>query len=197
MLKIFFKGVTKHGHFRNNHLMKTCLSRRNFLSSAYELESEFNSRLNNKILKQVNPSNMYLELDQQYNRHKKLHAIDVDLYVNSISNDAYTEELEDILYKFRLTPSTVDTMDSTQHAVIRLYLKLNKTQELLEILDDRLNYGVFPGEIIIITTCAAMHLSSILKLTEYLTYEKINITNENGRAVDNIKSSHTEVHVMS
>ncbi|KAI5702987.1 hypothetical protein M8J76_012074 [Diaphorina citri] len=111
---------------------------------------------------------MYLELDQQYNRHKKLHAIDVDLYVNSISNDAYTEELEDILYKFRLTPSTVDTMDSTQHAVIRLYLKLNKTQELLEILDDRLNYGVFPDEY-----CNNLLINHFIKSNNYRDASKI------------------------
>lgn len=145
MLKILFKGVTNQCPVRNNSL-RTYLFKRNFLSSAYELESEFNSRLNNKILKQVNPSSMYLELDQQFNRHKKLHAIDVDLYVNSLSNDTYTEELEDILYKFRLTPTTIDMMESTTHAFIRLYLKLNKVHDLLQILDDRLNYGIFPGE---------------------------------------------------
>lgn len=145
MLKILFKGVTNQCPVRNNSL-RTYLFKRNFLSSAYELESEFNSRLNNKILKQVNPSSMYLELDQQFNRHKKLHAIDVDLYVNSLSNDTYTEELEDILYKFRLTPTTIDMMESTTHAFIRLYLKLNKVHDLLQILDDRLNYGIFPDE---------------------------------------------------
>uniref|UniRef100_A0A8D8M0J4 28S ribosomal protein S27, mitochondrial n=1 Tax=Cacopsylla melanoneura TaxID=428564 RepID=A0A8D8M0J4_9HEMI len=146
MLKFVFKGLANQSSLRNYNLVQSCLFKRNFLSSAYELEPEYNARLNNNILKQVNPSSMYLELDQQYNRHKKLYAIDVDLYVNSITNDIYTEELEDILYKFRLTPTTIDMMDSTQHAVIRLYLKLNKIQELLTILDDRLNYGIFPGE---------------------------------------------------
>uniref|UniRef100_A0A8D8VE61 28S ribosomal protein S27, mitochondrial n=1 Tax=Cacopsylla melanoneura TaxID=428564 RepID=A0A8D8VE61_9HEMI len=146
MLKFVFKGLANQSSLRNYNLVQSCLFKRNFLSSAYELEPEYNARLNNNILKQVNPSSMYLELDQQYNRHKKLYAIDVDLYVNSITNDIYTEELEDILYKFRLTPTTIDMMDSTQHAVIRLYLKLNKIQELLTILDDRLNYGIFPDE---------------------------------------------------
>lgn len=146
MLKILFKSVSNQSPLRSSNIVRSCILNRSFLSGAYELESEFNARLSNKILKQVNPSSMYLELDQQYNRHKKLHAIDIDLYVNSISSDVHTEELEDVLYKFRLTPSTKDMMDSTTHAFIRLYLKLNKIQELLNILDDRLNFGIFPGE---------------------------------------------------
>ncbi|KAL1459227.1 hypothetical protein WDU94_011233 [Cyamophila willieti] len=111
---------------------------------------------------------MYLELDQQYNRHKKLHAIDIDLYVNSITDDVYTEELEDILYKFRLTPTTIDMMDSTQHAVIRLYLKLNKIQELLTILDDRLNYGIFPDEY-----CNNLLMNYFIKANNYRDAAKI------------------------
>lgn len=147
MLKIIQRSVSKHTAFGNCNPLRTHLFKRNFLSSAYELESEFNARLNNNIIKQVNPSSMYLELDQQYNRHQNLYPIDVDLYVNSITDEVYSDELEDILYKFRLTPSTADMLESTPHAFIRLYLKLNKVQELLHILDDRLNYGIFPGEL--------------------------------------------------
>jgi len=47
------------------------------------------------------------------------------------------------MHKHRMTEETTNTMDSTGHSLIRAFLDRFQMQELLDILDDRLSYGVF------------------------------------------------------
>jgi len=53
------------------------------------------------------------------------------------------DEIEELIYRLRKSPATADTLPSTSHAIIRAFLESERTEDLLRILDDRMNYGVF------------------------------------------------------
>jgi len=54
------------------------------------------------------------------------------------------DQMEELLHQFRRTPQTWLTMESTHHAVVRACLAQNRTDNLMRMLDDPLNYGLFP-----------------------------------------------------
>jgi Mitochondrial 28S ribosomal protein S27. len=87
-----------------------------------------------------------------------------------MDSEAYIEELEDLLYKLRLCPNTTDTLPSTHHSVIRSYIAFGKHNELLRVLDDRLNFGIFPDDY-----CTALLMDTFLKEKNYTGKELNNI----------------------
>ncbi len=54
------------------------------------------------------------------------------------------EQLEELLHQFRRTPQTVSTLDSTHHAVVRSCISEGRSDNLMRMLDDPLNFGLFP-----------------------------------------------------
>ncbi|XP_050308082.1 28S ribosomal protein S27, mitochondrial [Anthonomus grandis grandis] len=116
---------------------------RTFLSQAYYCDDVWNRRLNSPLLQKVNNEELYYELDQRYQKSKQLNALDIDIFANSIQSDLFCDELLDMVHKLRLTADTFNTPESTSHAVVRLLLKYDKSDDLLDALDDRLNYGLF------------------------------------------------------
>ncbi|XP_014670511.1 PREDICTED: 28S ribosomal protein S27, mitochondrial-like [Priapulus caudatus] len=71
-------------------------------------------------------------------------AVDVDIFANNITDPVQLYDLENILSKFRRTKHTIYTMDSTHYAVVRAFLEFKQEDRLLEILENRLLYGIFP-----------------------------------------------------
>lgn len=122
---------------------KKCRNR-TFLSEAYRCTDAWNKRLDSSLLSKVNSGEMFIDLDQKFQSVGKVHAVDIDIYANVLQGDEHTDELIDVLHRFRLTPETSSTMDSTHHAVIRNLLENNKFEDLMMILHDRINYGIFP-----------------------------------------------------
>lgn len=116
---------------------------RTFLSPAYYCNEVWDRRLNSPILQKVNVDEFFYELDQRYQKTKELSAVDVDIFVNAIKNENYVEELLDILYKLRLTAETCNTLNSTTHGAVRLLMQYGTLENLANVLDDRLNYGLF------------------------------------------------------
>ena len=70
--------------------------------------------------------------------------MDVDIYINSVYKAENQDELEHIVKRFRSTKLTINTLDSTHHAVCRFYLQNGKRDQLLKVLNERVKYGVFP-----------------------------------------------------
>jgi len=64
-------------------------------------------------------------------------------FVNKVTEEENLEELEELIYRLRKSPSAADTLPSTGHAVIRTLCQLDKTDMLFRILNDRMNYGIF------------------------------------------------------
>lgn len=129
----------------------TCLTARqlrrtrSFLTDAYQCNEVWQERLNCSLLKKVEPEMMYHKLSSMLDSDKKqINAIDLDLFANSLTDKTYLEELEDLVYRFRLSAQAGTLLPSTHHAVIRLFLISDNTEDLMRILKDRLNYGIFP-----------------------------------------------------
>lgn len=124
---------------------KNATQRRSFLSEAYRCEEAWNRRLESPLLQKIEPMTMFAELDQKYGSVGKVSAVDVDIFVNSVNDNTYVEEVMKILHNLRQSTETTNILDSTHHATIRYFLQHNFIQELHEILSDRLNYGIFPN----------------------------------------------------
>ncbi|KAJ8946701.1 hypothetical protein NQ318_006959 [Aromia moschata] len=70
-------------------------------------------------------------------------AVDVDIFVNSTTDNSYIDENLDLVHKLRLSADTGNTLPSTSHALIRMLIQCENKDDLLNSLDDRLNYGLF------------------------------------------------------
>ncbi|CAB4064592.1 MRPS27 [Lepeophtheirus salmonis] len=57
----------------------------------------------------------------------------MDIFANAVTSVTQCDPLEDLLHRFRRTPQSFKTLPSTHHAVVRAYLSLGKTEELLRI----------------------------------------------------------------
>ena len=101
-------------------------------------------------------------MNQKFQQKQRVSPIDVDIYINSIHKLENQEELEHVLRKFRSSKFTIDTFDSTHHAVCRFYLHNHKVDRLLEILNNRYEYGIFPD-----TFCYNMILNFCLKNNQF------------------------------
>lgn len=116
---------------------------RTLLSEAYKCSTSWNNRLSSPIFQKVDPDKLYYELENNFGPNGKATAIDVDIYANSVNNIDHLDSLADLLHKLRLSRETSNTLDSTSHAVIRIFHDLGEHNELLTILNDRINYGIF------------------------------------------------------
>lgn len=117
--------------------------KRTFLTNAYSCTEAWISRTSTPILSKVNLNDFYNMLDQSYSSKGVISATDVDIFANAIKDANYLDELRDLLYKLRLSSETGGTLPSTHYATIRNYTDFGNTQDLLEILKDPLNYGIF------------------------------------------------------
>lgn len=118
-------------------------SLRTFLSQAYACNEVWSNRLNNPLIQKVNLDDLYYDLDQRFNKTRTISAVDVDVFATAVRDDVFCDELMDLVHKLRLSADSSNTLPSTPHALIRSLLSANRDEDLLRVLDDRLNYGVF------------------------------------------------------
>ncbi|XP_001660024.2 uncharacterized protein LOC5571928 [Aedes aegypti] len=116
---------------------------RNFLSEAYLCREAWQSRLATPVLSKVNHEALYYELEQKFQQKNKVSAIDIDIYANKLEDDSHIDEVADLIYKFRLTEEASNVLQSTQHAIARNYIEHSHYGQLIEMLDNRIGYGVF------------------------------------------------------
>ncbi|KAK0162633.1 hypothetical protein PV327_006396 [Microctonus hyperodae] len=128
--------------FYNHCPLRKCL--RTFLSESYSCAEVWNRRYKSPLLSKVNPRNLYFELEQNFQRTGKISAVDVDIFINTIKDPEFVDEVINILHRLRLSAETGKTLESTHHALIRYLLDSKNEDLLLEVLHDRLNYGIFP-----------------------------------------------------
>lgn len=131
---------------RNNSILKSktkCKNVRTFLSKSYSCNEEWNTRLTTSILQKVKADTFYYDLEQKFQQQGKISAIDLDIYANIVEDGNHADELADLIHKFRMTEETTNSLDSTGHAVVRNFLEFDQSEFLLQILNDRISYGVF------------------------------------------------------
>lgn len=141
MLRIFNVGLfSKYGS------MQTYKVLRPFMSDAFHSKEIWNKRLNNNLLRKVKLPELYYELDTKFNQTGKVSAVDIDIFTNAINDNTYLDEMEDLVHRLRLTSEASNVLASTHHAFIRAFLSFGDKDELMRILNDRLNYGIFPDD---------------------------------------------------
>uniref|UniRef100_A0A1L8E094 Putative mitochondrial 28s ribosomal protein s27 n=1 Tax=Nyssomyia neivai TaxID=330878 RepID=A0A1L8E094_9DIPT len=135
---------------------------RTYLSQAYQCNEAWSARLKTPILEKINLDSYLFELEQKHQQSGKFSAIDIDICCNKFHDDTYIDEIFDILHKLRMSEETSNTLDSTHHAIVRNLTTLGKYQELLHILNDPLNYGIFLD-----TFSANLLLNALLEAKEF------------------------------
>uniref|UniRef100_A0A1B6I1S5 28S ribosomal protein S27, mitochondrial n=2 Tax=Homalodisca liturata TaxID=320908 RepID=A0A1B6I1S5_9HEMI len=143
-----------------------------FFSDSFKLESEWNDRLKSPILSKINTNDMFYELDNQFQHFGYASALDLDLYVNAVNDDSSFDEVEDVVHKLRLSTEASNILPSTHHGLIRLYVKCNKTADLIRILDDRLNYGIFSDDY-----CTLLMMDAFIKAGNFRDAAKVSTFN--------------------
>ncbi|XP_069681686.1 small ribosomal subunit protein mS27 isoform X2 [Periplaneta americana] len=144
--------------------------KRFFLSDEYRCREEWERRRQAPIFQNMKLDELYQDLDNKYQNTGKVSAIDIDLFANAVQDEENLDELDDLLHKLRLSASTTDMLPSTSHSVVRTYLALGRHDELLRILDDRLNYGVFPDDY-----CSGLLMDTFLKQHNYTGAAKVGV----------------------
>lgn len=125
-------------------IRQLCMTK-SFLTDAYRCNEVWQERLNCSVLKKVNPEELYYKLSSIFeNNLKQINAVDLDIFANSLTDDLYIGELEDLIRKFRLSAQAGTLLPSTHHAVIRLFIELGNMSDLIKILKNRIDYGIFP-----------------------------------------------------
>ncbi|EFN80617.1 28S ribosomal protein S27, mitochondrial [Harpegnathos saltator] len=142
--------------------------RRTFLSEAYRCNEAWNRRLESPLLQEVNHSAMLIMLEQKFASVGKVSAVDIDIFVNSVSDDTYVNEVLKILHNLRMSPEATNILESTHHAVIRYLWQHNFIEELHEIVNDRINYGIFPDYF-----CYNFLMDDFIKKQDYASAAKI------------------------
>lgn len=130
----------------SNYCELRSITTRTYLSEAYKLNDEWNQRLKTPLLEKINPDTLFVDLSSKYQQKRQLAAIDIDIYVNKV-NKMNVEEAMELTQKFRTTEKAHEMLDSTSHALIRLLE--NDPEVLLNVLNRRLDYGVFPDTYIL------------------------------------------------
>ncbi|XP_038213232.1 28S ribosomal protein S27, mitochondrial [Zerene cesonia] len=119
------------------------ISKQSFLTNEYKCINAWSKQTTSPILTKVNLNDFYTSLEQHYSSKGVVSAIDVDIFANAVKDPLYLDELKDLLHKLRLSAETGNTLESTHHATVRNYLEFGNINELVEILKDPLNYGIF------------------------------------------------------
>ncbi|XP_047114821.1 28S ribosomal protein S27, mitochondrial [Schistocerca piceifrons] len=142
--------------------------RRYVLSEAYRCEDAWNNRFSSPVIQKIKLDEMYHELDIRFQQEGKAAAVDIDLFANAVKTEEHADELEDLVHKLRLSENTTSMLPSTPHAVIRILLELGRHEQLLNILNDRINYGIFPDYY-----CSCLLMDTFLKSGNYAAAAKV------------------------
>lgn len=129
------------------HLRNWCSIRadsRTFLAEAYSCTEAWNRRHETPLLSKVDIRNLFFELDRNLQSTGKISAVDVDIFVNTVKDTDLVDEVVNLIHQLRLTAEASNILESTHHAVIRYLLNCGDEDLLYEVLNDRLNYGIFP-----------------------------------------------------
>lgn len=135
---------------------------RTFLTNDYKCEETWSSINLSSLVKKINVNDFYNEIDKTHSSKGVISAIDVDLFAHAVKETIHLEELKELLHKLRLSAETGSMLESTPHATIRNFIKFGYVQELVEILKDPLNFGVFLDDY-----TANMLLDDLIKAEKY------------------------------
>lgn len=154
------------------HGVRTNITRqvRTFLSDSFSLEEAWDKRLQTPVIQRANLNDLFYELDNQFQHFANANPLDIDLFANAVVDVSHLEEVEDVVHKLRLSPEAVNILPSTHHAFIRIFMRFGEIDELLRILNDRLNYGIFPDDF-----CSMYMMDTFIKNGNFKNAAKIGV----------------------
>lgn len=152
------------------------LQKQTFLTNEYKCNDAWTSQTLSSVSNKINLNDFYNIIDQNYSSKGVISAIDVDIFSNSLKDSFHLDELKDLLHKLRLSAETGNMLESTHQATIRNYLQFGAVEDLISILKDPLNFGVFLDEYTanilldkLVTSCnfeQAANVASLIMLQE-------------------------------
>uniref|UniRef100_A0A914XUY1 Uncharacterized protein n=1 Tax=Panagrolaimus superbus TaxID=310955 RepID=A0A914XUY1_9BILA len=159
---------------RTYQILKSC---RNFstssicriLSQEFQLNNEWQNR--HAVLKELNLGGDYewiAAVQKKFVGGGKASAVDVDAATCLSEEVDQLNDIVELVYKLRHTENAADLLPSTEYALYRLFLKYNAHEELFKVLNDPINYGVFPNYHV-----SALLLSHYIKAKNYSAAAKI------------------------
>ena len=135
------------------------VQQRTYLSESFECNEAWQERLKVPPIASLELNKYYFELERKFTRDGLYLPIDVDIFANALLKPDSTkgalkaerigdrlDQMQEILQRFRQTPQTNFMLPSTSHAVVRSFLEGNGTDKLLNILNERQTFGIFPDE---------------------------------------------------
>lgn len=155
---------------RNGAKIGTARQVRTFLSDSFSLDEAWDKRLLTPIIQKVKLSDLFYELDNQFQHFANANAIDIDLFANAVTDASRLDEVEDVVHKLRLSPEAINILPSTHHAFIRIFMKFGDIDELLRILNDRINYGIFPDDF-----CSMYMMDTFIKKGNFKNAAKVGV----------------------
>ncbi|XP_059060179.1 uncharacterized protein LOC131853332 [Achroia grisella] len=135
--------VIRKSYFRRDMFLTVFIQKKNFLTNEYQCTDAWNKQISSPLLNRINLTDFYNTLDQQVSSKGVISALDVDIFANAVKDPVYLEELKDLLLKLRLSAETGNMLESTHHATIRHFIEFERIEELIAILKDPLNFGLF------------------------------------------------------
>ncbi|XP_067003991.2 small ribosomal subunit protein mS27 [Anabrus simplex] len=161
----------------------TLLSKRNFLtteiytqgkrfllSNSFPCQEAWERRLQSPIFQNLKLGDLYQDLEQKFQNDGKASAIDIDIFANAVKGESYIDELEDLIHKLRLSANAVYMLPSTSHAFIRTLLAFDRHDDLLRVLNDRLNYGIFPDDY-----CSCLLMDTYIKQNKFTEATRVSV----------------------
>jgi len=128
------------------HCYKNHIQFRSIVSAEFSNRNAWQARLAAPVFKQIKMQDYFVTLDKKFTQEFRGSAIDVDIFANNVQNSSQAEHMEELMFKLRRTPHTLHTLDSTHHAAVRAMLDFGSSENLVKMLDDRMNYGLFLDE---------------------------------------------------
>ncbi|XP_022694399.1 uncharacterized protein LOC111263524 [Varroa jacobsoni] len=119
---------------------------RTYLSSAYACNEEWAAqKRNDPLLKIPDAGQYFVDISRRFvAKAKENLAVDVDIFVNSVEGEVVMQEVINLLNRLRRSKHTVHTLPSTACATVRYMLSVGQDAKLIEMLEDRFAYGLFP-----------------------------------------------------
>jgi small subunit ribosomal protein S27 len=149
-------------HLLTRQCYKNHINFRTIVSAEFVNRDAWQSRLSAPVFKQVKMQEYFMTLDKKFTQEFRGSAIDVDIFANNVENSVQAEHMEELLFKLRRTPHTLHTLESTHHAAVRAMLDYGAAENLVKMLDDRMNYGLFLDEY-----SAVLTLDKLLESRDY------------------------------
>jgi len=130
---------------RHRHAFWNIGRHRLLLTSEYKCDDEWKRRLQNPLMQKVDIDNFVVRVQEKFDKEGTASAIDMDIIANKLDclDPVKLDFAQNIFYRFRHSRDAVNVRDSMCHGLLRNLLQMKETDRLMNILRDKIHYGIF------------------------------------------------------